>query len=241
MPDLATSIRTLIDTEAPPISINEVVDRQPLAMRSLRTSRFGMVALGTAAAVVIAAVLVVTIGGTGKPDRTKHLTVLQSLPAGLFACMANPGVGQDGCPVSVPIAEQMLGISIPQPKTVPPGWVVIKQDVRQWPSNYSELRGVIPADFNQVWAPPGTNLSSASTPAFIQFNVQRAANYPPGGLAQFTAGLPQVTLPDGTIAYGTLSTTYSALNWISGGNVYRLRTGAPMSTQVVVSFIESLK
>jgi hypothetical protein len=154
MPDLATSIRTLIETEAPPISINEVVDRQSLVKRSFRTSKFGMVALGTAAALVIAAVLVISLDGTGKPNRTKHLTVLQSLPAGLVACMANPSVGQDGCPVSVSVAEQMLGISIPQPTTVPLGCVVIKQDVRQWPSNYSELQGLILADFNQVLAAP---------------------------------------------------------------------------------------
>jgi hypothetical protein len=137
------------------------------------------------------------------------------------------------------VAEQMLGISIPQPTKVPMGWTVIDQDVRQWPNDYSQLKGAIPADFNQVWALPGTDLKATPEPAFIQFNVQSAADYTPQGLSGFTSIGPPVTLPNGLVVYGDLSAGYA--DWVAGGNVYRLRTGATMSAQSVEDFIDSLR
>jgi hypothetical protein len=74
-----------------------------------------------------------------------------------------------------------------------------------------------------------------------EVNVQSAAQCTPSGLAGPTAGLDPVTSSNGMTVYGTLSDTFSALNRVAHGNIYRLRTGAPMSTTVVDSFIESLR
>jgi hypothetical protein len=239
MYDWPSEIRRLIEAEAPPISIGEIRQQKVRARTPHRRSRIGAVALGLVGLIVLG--LMIATMRPGPPMRPKASTVLEKLPESLRSCLANPAVGQDGCPASASLAETMLGVRIPQPSVVPSGWVVIKQDVRRWPSNYSELRGAIPADFNQVWAAPDTNLNAAIVPTFIQYNVQSASNYTPQETKAFTALMPAVTLPTGMLVYGTLAPTYCALNWVAGDEIFRLRTGAPMSVQNVELFIDSLK
>jgi hypothetical protein len=241
MSNLPTEIRRIVDMQVTPIDIGEVKAKRVDFRGPIRPIRMGFVASGLALLLAVCGVLLVTQRHSN--PRPHDRTVLSSLPAGLVECLANPSVGEDGCPVSIPVAEQMMGIVIPEPMSTPAGWVVIMQDVRQWPSDYADIKGVIPADFNQVWAPPKTDLQSTEVaPMFIQYNVQSAANYTAAGIQENFLSGPAITLPNGLVVHGVLSAADVALNWVANGNVYRIRTGSqPTNVSSVEAFVESLK
>ncbi len=193
----------LIDGAAAPIPANEVTAQNYL--RSTPTSPRLLLVFAAGALIVLATGLgVFTWAFQHRSDPHRSAAASNATnpntPSTLDVtrCVHTPE--SQGCAVEPATAARALGISLPEPGAIPDGWQKISGHLRYWPKG--PVAPDIPAiaDYNEVWAPPGTDLGATGVvPDYLQL---RRHLLTPGDSTQIEEAdsRSRVALADGTTA-----------------------------------------
>lgn len=213
---LATRIADGIDAAASPVTAAEAMQHStPYAIAAVPPRhRHAHRWVGAAAAAVLCAAGVATWSAMERGDEVSTADPagrsITSLPFDVTSCLG--GQSSTGCPMDATEAARVLGIALPSPTAVPDGWeqVESRSALRYWPANGDQPAV---ADFNEVWAPIGTDLDAAgATPTYVQLRRRVALPGEPTSL-----GTAQ-TLPDGR----TVHRTGNTVSWTTDGVTSRL-------------------
>lgn len=246
MRELEAQLRSLVDASAPPVTYEELMKRLGTgggyARRARRPRRavVGLVAAALGAALLITVVAAVLLIGRQSHDTkidTRPATNPGSYPSECLRTSAN-----GGCPRTLKQAEAMLGVPLRSPQFLPDAWVSIRSVVFVTPAGYQSNADDVAA-FNQVWAPPGTDLTSNQA-TFLQIR-QRGA-FPNEVNTCFGRRYP---LRDGSTACGTMGPAtygpnqpvhdYASLDWARDGVQYHVQA-VGLAPDVVVRALNSL-
>jgi hypothetical protein len=247
--ELQEELRAIVDDAARPVSAAEAMlhaanDKrsQPvrLALVSSRgPSKFALTAAGVVALALAAALVMISVsahverGGRSTTSTSSPTTNLKNvLPVALVMCVEHPPVS-DGCPVTTAEARQMLGVDVPDPGFIPPGWILGSRTIRGWPAGYFG-QAQSESDFNEYWYLPGAGPDSGA-PQLIELEVHlpsQGTNSDPGGQS--------VQLASGAEATGQLQDGSSQLLWLYKGAGLRVTTYG-ISTEEILQFVNGLQ
>jgi hypothetical protein len=235
MTDLRDQLRTLIDTAAEPVRLDEVVGRPVLVrLTPTRHSRRTLAAALAGAAVIALAVVGAAVATTDDraDDGTTAATTARTAAADPTSCYPDPCRSVDDAEASA-----LLGTPVAMPSGLPEGWELVSSEVEFYPAGV-EINGIPnPVDavlLRRFWTPPGESLTDACpTSIYLRAIPDRPERYGPQSRPTF------LTLPDGTPVLGSVGpgvcggpggeeVVIGELTWTHAGVDYQLSSfGAP--------------
>ena len=219
-------LRVLVDTVDTP-SFASIVERAG-SKEPGRRQRPVLMAAAIAAAVALVVAAVVVLPRDGDGARTVRVPPADA-PAALPDDCLITAQGQVGCEMSPADAGAHLGFDVRVPTGVPDGWVHVYENLKVYRPGLSPEPVPPGADvvlYNQVWAPPGTDLNAPGTcPTYLQVRERRAFDGEASSQAVLGAA---IDLGDGHVAFGEESSAacgsgegpvhaVSLLSWESDG------------------------
>jgi hypothetical protein len=237
MTDLRDQLRTLIDTAAEPVHLDEVAGRPVLvrltpARHSRRPLAAALAGVAVIALAVVGAAAVATSDDPADKDTTAATT---ATPAGAdpASCYPDPCLAVDDAEASA-----LLGAPVALPSGLPEGRELVSSEVAFYPAGV-EFNGQPPNPVDAVllrrsWSPPGES-RTAGCPTSIDLRAipDRPELYGPQSLPTF------LTLPDGTPVLGSVGpgvcggpggeeAVIGELTWTHAGVDYQIHSfGAP--------------
>jgi hypothetical protein len=236
MTDLRDQLRTLIDSAAEPVGLDEVVGRPVLVrLTPRRHSRRTLAAVLAGAAVIMVAVVGAAVATSDDPagDDTTTAATTATTAADPSSCYPDPCRAVDDAEASA-----LLGTPVAMPSGLPEGWELVSSEVEFYPAGV-EINGqpASPIDtvlLRRFWAPPGESLTEGCpTAIYLRAIPDRPERYGPQSEPTF------LTLPDGTPVFGSLGpgvcggtggeeAVIGGLTWTHAGIDYQLSSfGAP--------------
>jgi hypothetical protein len=172
---LSTQIRTLVDDGSPSIDITELLarSRQPRGRRSRAPVVVALAAILVLVTVAVTALLASTSNDNEHVHRTETNTSAQR---GLTDDCRVVEQTDRGCPRTLEEASGILGFHALAPTRLPEGWVRERSMIKAYVPNNPPLNPEpdVIVVYNQVWTPPGVNLTTDSDAPYLQI-VQRIA------------------------------------------------------------------
>jgi hypothetical protein len=236
MTDLRDQLRTLIDSAAEPVRLDEVVGRPVLVrLTPRRHSRRTLAAALAGAAVIALAVVGAAVAASDDPagDDTTTAATSATTAADASSCYPDPCRAVDDAEASA-----LLGTRVAMPSGLPEGWELVSSEVEFYPAGV-EINGqpASPVDtvlLRRVWTPPGESLTEGCpTSIYLRQIADRPEPYGPQSQPTF------LTLPDGTPVFGSVGpgvcggpggeeAVIGELTWAHAGIDYQLSSfGAP--------------
>jgi hypothetical protein len=238
MVDLRDQLRTLIDSAAEPVHVDEVAGRPVLvrltpARPSRRTLATALAGVAVIALAVVGAAAVATTDDPADEDTTAATTAMTA-DADPASCYPDPCRAVDDAEASA-----LLGTPVAMPSGLPDGWELVSSEVAFYPAGV-EFDGMPPSPVDAVvlrrsWSPPGESFTEGC-PTSIQLRaIPDHPGHPYGPQNRPTF----LTLPDGTPVLGSVgpgvcgdptgeASVIGDLTWTHAGVEYQLRSfGAP--------------